>query len=1034
MTGLLPGRAARRLVALLAAAAATSALLSGCSPTPPTPAPGSAAPSPAASTAVAGTPPDVPLLVSLSRSGSLPAVGYPTLVTASALGSSPIAAVELWDGPVLVETYRATSASPAATVRWSWRPSTAGDQILVARAVDADGREVMSNALRVRVQAVPAEAVSLVSVVAPGGETLAQVVSSHGGDPALAAARNSALPADGPLAAGTTVLVPTPLPAAPPPPADPAGDFVPAAAVATALPAPTVTAVVDGCTVHVKASGGGPGMAGLAVYDLAPGTAQFTRVATLALPPSGSTTYDLPVVSGDHLVTVAAFNDHAIVDGTMAAASVPSSCPAPGWTGTVALVDGDLIAPQPVDRAYVYVSDGGPWRRVPEAADAFVPAQNGVLDFSGVLPPLTGDRLLLEAWGWRGGSLVQLGSGVYQQPADKGYVIPKIGLGTSLDGVNKGLAPDDTQGETYYRQGGIPRPDPVNKTSIPRLFKWSTNAVGATRMMWQVLPYPLDSNPTVNPPGMLLSGFVDVPAGEQSGEFSIDMRQLFPGAIPTASASDSFAPVGLFGPNGGAGVPNAPVAKQGTPTPTPAVNGGDTLAAAALSGVMVLSNVWVRILPMAGSTPTGTPSNTVQFDVTDPPPQVQIPITQPSPLDGLYTLGGTFYNPLPSNPAYTGCLRILSVDWAAVHKEYSTTSSWEPIYQLYDTMAKSKVPQCPKQEDDSGFSLSKAFDAFVSVISSAWDGISEAFAYLKEQIVNAVLTIVPCDQFVGLAGVNDKDAHSACESAATAALDAVMVAYGIPPELPTSEQLVSVAKGDIVDYAEQLARDTVPGFDAACDAAIAAHAADSSVPTCDSLIAGAIDKVEAAVKSAKSQEAQAETGLSVPAHVLVEVEPRGLPQPPHANVTLTRTTKPMPADAKCTLHATMTDTLANWTWTVYDWSGGTSGGMPGTKQVSGKVQGDPFAQGSVNVPDPGPGKSVTIDLWLEHPNIWFEPGLAFNDDFPAKQYAKWGGGEGAGANHAWVLIQKGATAHGKVWSTCGGSGEATQTISQDAAW
>jgi hypothetical protein len=149
-----------------------------------------------------------------------------------------------------------------------------------------------------------------------------------------------------------------------------------------------------------------------------------------------------------------------------------------------------------------------------------------------------------------------------------------------------------------------------------------------------------------------------------------------------------------------------------------------------------------------------------------------------------------------------------------------------------------------------------------------------------------------------------------------------------------------------------------------------------------------------------------------------------MPQPPHFKVTLTRTNLPVPADVACTLSARMTSTVKGWKWgeAPVGWNGGNKSILVKT----GDVSGEPFMSVSQSIAPLAPGQSATYDLWLTKANVWFEPD---NKNWKVKQYYNWYGS----FNHAWVLLQKGATVTGEISGNCVSAKEVTQVLTGDAS-
>jgi hypothetical protein len=116
-----------------------------------------------------------------------------------------------------------------------------------------------------------------------------------------------------------------------------------------------------------------------------------------------------------------------------------------------------------------------------------------------------------------------------------------------------------------------------------------------------------------------------------------------------------------------------------------------------------------------------------------------------------------------------------------------------------------------------------AFESFVEWVGSVWDYVSNGYDWIQNKIVDAVLYFVPCEQ---LADKVTDDGEGVCKTLAKAALQAVAMAYGIPPEIPSWEATIAAYKGDLRAFIVENAR-LLPGVGVACDAATVADKVDS---------------------------------------------------------------------------------------------------------------------------------------------------------------------------------------------------------------
>ncbi len=1010
------------------------------------------APSPGPSSGLAALPPPVsPLLVDVDRAGSGPAaVGYPVLISASALGLTGVAGLELWVGGERVEVAENRDPNrPAATARWEWIPQATGETIIVARAFDAAGRTAQSAALRLTIVAEPPRSFRLATVPALEGETLDALVARVGGDVELARSLNPDL-ASGPLAEGVEVPVPIyETGVAPAAAREPAGvreldDARPASALGAVVPAglatPNLVASVDDCTVTATASNGGPSSGGLAFAALPPVGDTFLALPPIAADADGGGSTSFLALGGTNYLTVASYSDEVMAPSAIVPVEVPSECGSAGWEGDAHLEAGKLIVPGTADKTYLYLKIGeGQWQRVPGPAGTFVTPLDGVFDFGAQLPELAGFDLEIEAWGWSGGALTKLGAGSYTAPSQQlysgGLVFgggdPLLGIGTTLDIVVIPGGGEILEQLTKHSSVDLPGP---NSTSGKRSFKWSTTVPGVTHLVWQVLPYPLGTTSlSLTPPFLIDSGTVAV-QNLTSGYFSLDLKAYLldntgsagvwsttlmgeelinqlvlsnpyiPGAT-TAPGEVFIDPGNLWWPkpSGGGSVTQGPPA----------------LDQAALEDLSYLipppSTLFVRVIPFVGSIPLPQASNAVSFDVVEPSDPVYIDTTPPPPpptYPGAYTMEAKFFGPTGSNSTYARCVRVVS----------GGKTVYEPLYTIYggSNWNNGTVHCQPPPDDDDGWSLSDAFETFAGWVGDVWDFVSEGYTWMQDQIVAAILAVVPCEQLASQATSNGKEI---CEKIAHTALQAALASFGLPPEIPDWESTISAAKGDLKTFILENA-EALPGVGEACAAAALANQGSSSVPTCDEVVDEAVDAAIDQIVAERSKAAAYNAGVIVPPGITVEPDPRSMAQPPHFEVKLTRTNLPLPGDVVCTLYGSMKSVVQNWTWKEYQWKDGNATVV--TKGPA-EVNGEPFMSVKQVVAPMPPGASAAYELWLTKRVIWFEPD-GWNDHY-AEQYAEWNGSH----NHAWVLLQKGATVTASLSSNCTTGGDVS-TVLTGQAW
>ncbi|MEW5992397.1 MAG: hypothetical protein AB1736_13780 [Chloroflexota bacterium] len=963
----------------------------------------------------APAPPRQPLLVTANQAGGARQahVGYPIPITAHALGGSAIRALELWHGDRRIAQSLSTTDAPAFHARWSWTPREPGDAILIARAIDVTGRVAQSNLVRLHVAADPPPMVDLREITAAEGETLAGIAGRAGADPVGIRRWNDDLDPLTPLAAGTVVLVPVPIPA-PPPPADDFDELVELAADIEAVFAPpNLTTTVTGCLVDVAVNGGSTEADGFALYQADPSSLVFANVKSTGA--TGGTSYQTEAVTGTYVFSASSFIGTVEVQSDPVVVEIPEGCAGNGWTGEATIVGGRLLVGQAVDRAYLYASvDKGPWERVPATPGTFIEPDLGGLDVSPyfTLPP-GAEELQINAWGWQGPKLVDLGSGHWE--VDR-IGSASFGMGTTLDGLVKipvvarlddGPAGDmapvahvenpadapagaeapqpsfGSNGETVtlYRSSTVERPyDDNDKQAIKRDFGWTSYGAGIDHVVWQVLPYPTSTTPDLGPPFLIDQGVAGIEQGQPFGEFTIDFRPYF-GGVPDVdsywasnAASQTVQQLigGPYFPGGG-----------GAATPSP------TSAPTIVPKLPVPDHFYVRIIPMKGLTPVGQASNYVRFDVVDKPPPVKFAPGPPDYTKAFTSLGFGPVAPMVGDASYARC--VLVVD-TPNHGTY--TAFWGQY-------TPNKTVICYQPPDDDGWSPFDVFESFVEFVSDVWDAIADGFAWIKQQVVSAIVALSQCDAVAS---------DSVCQGLASAAVDALLISAGIPPSIPDFDAAVEALKGDLATVIVEEAYGVVPGMEAACTASDALE-----VASCEALVEAAIDKAVGYVEQVRSDAAAKNAGVFVPPGVTVVPHPKGQWQPPQFLVTATRTTDPtvLYPENGCGVAGSLTSTLYNHTWmSVADYK---------PVQKSGTVSGVPFTS-EVAPLNPEPGKTAQRTIWLTSGVEWFE-------DHGAKVWSGWN--EGSNGNHAWKLLMPGAQLKYSLSSLCSTSKpQATITLSQ----
>lgn len=919
-------------------------------------------PSPATSLEPTGEPalarPDIPLLVSAARAGdtergTAATVGRPLTISAHALGRAGVAALELWDGerPLAFQEAPADSSSPAFYARWSWTPETAGEHILLVRAIDRLGRVVQSDALRIGVGP---------SILAANGtiQPLADRSASYGiFRPAL----------------GATHLY--------------------------AMAAPELSAQLVDCQLQLSTTGAGG--AGVALHGLAPDAFSFEPLA-LRGPKADGDSFDV-IFGGGGLFAFSAslFDGLSEVFSPPVTVDIPPSCATDGWSGDIALVGGKVKLSPPPDRAYLYLShDDGGGVRAPVAPLFVEPGGEGWFDFTPHMPELDDRPLNVEAWGWRDGALVHLGNGRYVPPPP-----PSGGSGSTGDAIAFGGGLQLAGGlyaslhivEQVTIAGPVPcgaefcvvdellLADDIHQNSTKRTLRWTTlSPANVDHFVWQVLPYTPPDAADLAPPFMIDYGTLPVAPGQTTGDFEIDFAKYLTNGVPAVDSSVSLADTLvldsslLWAVNTGTG---------GGPTPTPA--GGSTWVQGGGLGQMVVGDAvagpiapfsgrfYVRLVPVQDKQ-AAKPSNHVTLDLVEvPPPQiVAAPGTGPGLNQNAYTINWAVNLPKAADPKYARCAIVTG--FASDYK-----AQFNPYHSGHQSSYNNQTPICYKPPSSSGWSLLDVFEAIVEFVADVWDYIADGYQWIQDKVVAAIAA--PCKAIGG--------SDAVCKTIGQAAWTALTSSVGIPPTLPDFETVVAGLKGDLQTLIVNSAS-ALPGVAEVCGLADTANVVTAKVKSCEELVGKALDEAVKQIQAARSEAAGKSTGMFWPG-VEFRPDPRGQYHYPEFVMTIERTSDPVLPNV-CTLAGYMESARSNWTWKEPAKYPLTAAGMA-TIQVTGDVKGEPFLPASLVIPPLAPGEAITRQLWLTEPTQWWET-IKARDVYFGQTYKP---------PHTWVLLNMG---------------------------
>jgi hypothetical protein len=763
---------------------------------------------------------------------------------------------------------------------------------------------------------------------------------------------------------------------------------------------------------------------GFAVLGLAPSSADFSPLLVKPAANTGPVMVGL-VGSGAFVFSPSAFSNDQQSFGPPVAVVAPPECAsgASGWTGELSIDDGLLIGATPVERAYLYLSEGdGAAVRLPAEMAEFIEADAvGALDFGALLPPIGSAPLDIEGWGWNSDTLVALGKGHYTPPPASGGgltfgggysvggspILPGAGSATKLWVIETvqttGATSPECGKEFCYENhpslaSTVIRPEPGNTQPVTETFEWSTVASNVNQIVWQVFTYPPGGNPDLNPPFVLDQGSVAVAPGQTGGQFPIDFAKYFKPIVPDVT---------LPGP-GQQVLTNPVIVLPGSgalPTATPASGSGDGLVLADLPTVVPFSDrFYVRIVPLQLNV-AALPSNAVTLDVVEPVegPPLNIPPGAMTFNENAYTISWTYTPPVAADSKYAHCAIVTGFTSA-----YVPLPVWD---QKFKESFQKQTPICYEPPDDDGWSLWDAFDSFVEYVADVWDYVAEGVTWLKKQVASLLLAAVPCKAIAS---------DSTCQTIAAVAVDMAIVAFtGMPPSLPNFDAAMAALKGDLATVIVESAG-SIPGVAAACGIADAANTVEGKLKSCKELAEAAIDAAIDEMLDAASEAAGKSTGYSWPG-VKWKADPRGVYHPPAFDLTITRTSDPVLPN-KCYVAASMESLVKGWKFPELQ--------AGKVKSAVADVKGQPFLSASIGIPALSPGESIERTLWLVHPRLrWFESG---------KAQLYWDYAEAmlnvSNFTRSWVLLTPGAELTFEVWSNCAKPSKKGPHILTAGAW
>lgn len=902
-------------------------------------------------------------LITEPESGSAYPSGAAISVRVEALGAAPIASVELWVDGELHTTEAGQRLALAYLVTYAtWQVGALGDHTLVARAVDLNGQTAYSNAIHVT--AVEPSGMWLVHPVAEG-DTLGFIAESYGADPAELRFVDApgAIPGETPpspdeqLPAGSEVFVYVPpdgaasesppalapgsgAPADPPPPPFLAElllwidrNLVPDLPGSQPPTPPGLTATLEDCQVALLVEDRSGDEHGFFVYRHDPTLGSFERVATLGPHGGGEPVrFAETLPAGDTMYFVGAFNasGESLSDPVAVPVGTPG-CPTPEPV-TVELADLVPIEAQAPQFIYLYVKvDDGSWQRIPSDPEAYLDPIEDDLTLTNLIAPLHEGSAASaegEVWGWKGRSLLQVGSFEHTLPAGSAFsdqrMAPALlqirGAGTAGTGGEYWLWVKALAFTKYGTQD----------------FRWQVPAY-ADYGLWQVATQPFPFGVSMNPPGLVLTDLTVEHQISLPQEFSIDMTSLGPEAIDLKAQPPleaELAPAGLQSVFGLEDDSSRQMPATGFPTrsrqPGP-------------------PTYYVRLLPMKDGQIVGVPTNTVvlTYDPTVPEVHLDVP---PVNVDEFEAQIVGFTPTHFSDGEHIYCVEVLE------NPNYPSILPWGQY------APGTKV--CPKAYQGGNT------PTFWGVLEEMVNKIAWLYNHLDDWFGEVFADIFPLCQaakfVVDEAEGDPQEVDSICAKVGQYAFNAAKTFVGLPPSLPNWDQLKGMGKDYLVEQA-------------------AAELEQAGIPCpeeCKDVIRMGIDETFAQLEAAQSNSScypvdeAHQLGiepLCAPSYVKTRPDPRGQYGPAVVEIEVRR--KPgglseQPAGLSC--YAVISDVATNDWWigrSVYST----------TAYVEFTWQGEPIAGSlfepkGVGIPWIAPGEVVTIPVALNGDYDYWLPG------------------------------------------------------------
>ncbi|KRA38969.1 MULTISPECIES: hypothetical protein [unclassified Nocardioides] len=844
-------------------------------------------------------------------------VGSTFRFSAEGFSNAGIAAVTLYDGARVIDTVAPGGSGQIPLVLPAL---SVGRHTVHAAVTDKDGKVSQTAPVQVLVGVAPGKDDVPVEVPTLPDETLDDVATRIGVPATNLLVDRKVVRAGQPIPIGTHVFATIPpdagvglLTGNSPviTPGAAAGDF-------------ELTASLDDaggpCAVVLETSGAKGEVTFYRAGGTSAGWVQFGK------PKANGWTAGIDLAPGTHVF----FARSGGLDSNQVSVVVPESCAASsGWTGDASIVDGELILPPgTTGSVFLLLSvDGQTWQRLPASQDELI-AVGERTSIAHLLPALAGNRLQLQVIRITEASALTVASGELVLDSDR-TIASVIGEPSALSLSVKG--PD---GPT----NGIQLASEDKSLD----FTWTGASKATTRVRWQVLSSVSGSgNLSLNPPGLLASGVSEVSGdgadGGVSGTFTINTADLPRADKPAAGSGKgtggtalALKPLSLGGPlsdkpDFASIVPVSDLDVVAPPVELPVEGSTVHVRVVAVEGPAAAAPSVFLTLPHHQSATGGVDFNvnSVKVDVGRAP-----------------------------NPKYAGCLDV-KVPWGPGGLPFPSTANlsheallaygMSRLYQVPGSYCPGAFPP-PKACDEwyckVGRFIRDAAGVVVGVVVELYSLVSHAYNSVISTVVDVLTQLNPVCAVLGAAGEGEaaKDCTTVTGYATNAAITAVLASVGLPPSLPSGEELEAIAAGELDKLAVIAMKqfgvpcDTVKapaGFDDALEVAgdqLNAPVIAAAADPCAAVAHLLIGTVATAAKASAQESAAAASGLPyVPgiAGFTMTPDPRSATDPLKVEVSLTvRDTDADTTGLVCTVRVRKADRPGNqdigpyWTFTI----------------------------------------------------------------------------------------------------------------------